>query len=167
MVISCSNGCEIYKFTLMSILTVSSYLGFKIPVFKTFFNCSFTRKYCLFVLIENSFFSHTVHPDRNFSPPTPPTISPTIPLPQVSFLPLLSPLRKEWFSKRKQPNITKRNKTRQNHSFLGWTWLPNKRKRVPRAQKRVRDTPVPQCIIVFRCAVEFLVWKLSNFSGIN
>lgn len=42
--------------------------------------------------------------------------------------------------KAKQEKKTRYNKTRQKPSYQGWTRLPSRRKRVSRADKRLRDT---------------------------
>jgi hypothetical protein len=67
--------------------------------------------YMYIYIIENKFFSHTIHPNQS---PIPHSSH----LPHTSSLPgstpPLSPIRKDQASRRQQPNMTKQNTLRQD-----------------------------------------------------
>ena len=90
------------------------------------------------LLITNRFFSHTMHHTTGFSPSAPPT---HLHLP--SFLDLFSLLQRRACLQKTATKHDKRkyNKSRQKPSQRGWTRQTNEKRRVPKAGKRVKNTP--------------------------
>ena len=98
-----------------------------------------TLKGGFFFIMFSLFFSNTHLTPTEASPHSPPSCSL---LPQIHCI----------FSLQKKAglpgiltkhNITRYNKTRNKLSYQSWTRQPSRKKWVPRAVKRVKDTPTP------------------------
>lgn len=99
---------------------------------------------CPSFFLFSLFFSHILHPDPSFSSPfsSQSFLTPTL----VYSSPFL--FRKEQTSQISFKHGIKRcNKTRHKPSDRGWTSKrqPSRRKRAPRTDKRVRESPCSRC----------------------
>ena len=88
-------------------------------------------------------FSHILHPDLSF--PFSKSLLPTSTLPKIHCSSLSLQKRAGLPGISTEHGITGYNNTRHNPSYQVWTKQINRRKGVPRAGKRVRDSPCSHC----------------------
>jgi hypothetical protein len=86
------------------------------------------------------------HGDREeflITPPTPPNLPTTFPVPQINSSSVSLQRRAAGLPEiSTEPSITRYNKSRHKPSYQGWIQQLSRRKWVPRTDGRVRDTPL-------------------------
>lgn len=108
--------------------------------------CWYSLYCCCFFVVENRLFCHKIHLNYSF-----PSLHPHFSCPPPPLSPRSTPPSEKEQASKRQPNRTKQDTIIRGKSpYQGWTRQPNRRKRVPGAGKRVRETPASTVRIPMR-----------------